>query len=388
MALAKPVTHVLDVMRSAATSVFAVHGTVLPPNLLLMAKLITLCYLLTQWRDFPVVFLPFFGPLDALGEPVALKLALQLLFLVAAGALFANRSVRLACLGLALVIVATVLSSRMYFGNNRVYSACLLFLTALYTPGAGIHLVRYQIVLLYLGAGLNKLLDADWRSGQFFETWTATVPHWSSLRAHLSELPDSRALSWLVIVTELALAIGFAVPRLFRLAIWLGVAYHTAILIDTSSTFNMFYFAALSSYLAFVNWPSAPIQVYDDGTSALIGGMRSAVRRADLEGRIHWSTIRPPGHPSSTVSASPIQVSIGNQTLVGWAALTAVWLSIPLTYFAFAAALCAMWLGHGAFVRWLALAGVLLCSPLLTAAGDLVLRLFSGARDRVQPVTE
>jgi hypothetical protein len=38
----------------------------------------------------------------------------------------------------------------------------------------------------------------------------------------------------------------------------LGVAYHTALVLATGRTFGMFWFAALASYLAFVDWSPRP----------------------------------------------------------------------------------------------------------------------------------
>src|SRR5437660_10006791 len=74
-------------------------GTILPANLLLMAKLIALCLLLTNHvRLLPDPFLPFIPLLDRIGAPATFQFALQLVFVASAIALLFNRWVRASCL--------------------------------------------------------------------------------------------------------------------------------------------------------------------------------------------------------------------------------------------------------------------------------------------------
>src|SRR6266403_6384375 len=74
-------------------------GTVLPTNLLLMAKLIALCLLLTNHvRQIPEPWLPFVPAFDWIGAPAAFQRALQVVFVGSAIALLFNRRVRPCCL--------------------------------------------------------------------------------------------------------------------------------------------------------------------------------------------------------------------------------------------------------------------------------------------------
>src|SRR6185312_6392013 len=144
-----------------------VTGTEMPPNLLLACKLIVVAFVVNgQVRRLPGHFLPFFSALDRVGSQSAYRHGLQAAFLVAAVALLLNRAPHLA----ASVTGATILS-RIYFENNTEYTGLILLLAGLAASGERTRLVRYQVVLLYAAAALNKLLDADWRSGQFFENW-------------------------------------------------------------------------------------------------------------------------------------------------------------------------------------------------------------------------
>jgi len=147
-------------------------GTALPTNLLLMAKLIALCLLLTNHvRLLPDPFLPFVPLIDRIGAPATFQFVLQMVFIASAIALLFNRWVRASCLLLGGSILIGVISSKAYYGNNKTFCGLILFLTGLYEPGREPWLLRIQFAIVYFGAGLNKLLDPDWQSGVFMEHW-------------------------------------------------------------------------------------------------------------------------------------------------------------------------------------------------------------------------
>ena len=235
--------------------------TVLPPNLLLMAKILALCFILSgQIAALPDHFLPFLPVLDKAGSPADFQRLLQATFLLGSVFLVFNIGVRTCCLVLGGVILLGILSSRPYFENNRTFTGCLLLLAGLYVPGQKPSLIRLQIILLYFGAGCNKLLDADWRSGQFFENMEAHLGHHREFYVKLSSwLPGmwlSRLMSWTVIIVEFVIAGGLSLRRLLGPIVWVGIAYHTALLVLTGYTFGMFYYATLSSFLAFLELPA------------------------------------------------------------------------------------------------------------------------------------
>ncbi|MCU1291412.1 MAG: hypothetical protein JWP08_262, partial [Bryobacterales bacterium] len=192
--------------KAASWNPLRVSGTALPVNILLMAKILVLCFLLTgQWNLLPDHFLPFVPMFDHLGSPVMFQRTLQAAFLFVAVSLLLNYRVRTCCLILAGIISAGMLSSRLYFENNRTFTACLWFLAGLYAPGQKIPFIRYQVVILYFGAALNKLLDGDWRSGQFFENLVVHLVHqpvYTRLTSWLPALWLSKFFSWSTIIVE------------------------------------------------------------------------------------------------------------------------------------------------------------------------------------------
>lgn len=125
-----------------------VTGADLPPNLLLMAKILALCFFLSgAWANLPDHFLPFLQIFDHAGPPAVFHRTLQIFFLAAATALFLNYRARAACLVLGGLVLIGILSSRPYFQNNLTFTGCLWFVAGLHTPGQKPWVVRYQVIL-------------------------------------------------------------------------------------------------------------------------------------------------------------------------------------------------------------------------------------------------
>jgi hypothetical protein len=330
---------------TASWNPLRVSGTALPVNILLMAKILVLCFLLTgQWNLLPDHFLPFVPMFDHLGSPAIFQRTLQVAFLFAAASLLLNYRVRTCCLILAGIIMAGMLSSRLYFENNRTFTACLWFLAGLYAPGQRISLIRYQVVILYFGAALNKLLDGDWRSGQFFENLVVHLVHqpvYIRLSSWLPALWLSKFFSWSTIIVEFILVAGFLIRRLFLPTVWLGIAYHTTLLLLMGRTFGMFYFATLSSFLAFVDWPRFPMTVVDAGTGEMRSRLRNGLARIDFDGCFKFTRSSTPVTDNDTFHPgvlSGLSLVAPEQTYRGVTALYMILVYNPFTYLLFALA--------------------------------------------------
>jgi hypothetical protein len=258
-------------------------GTALAPPLLLAAKLLVL-YALVHRSVFwdRAIFLPFVELLDPLRGlvPPAVPRAV---FLTAGAALLLNRAVRPASAACGVVILWGVVASRPAFSNSVVLLGCLLLLLGLGEAGRPAWLLRVQVVLVYLGAGLDKLLDPAWLDGAFIEFWTAEILTVAPYRALAGALPPrlaSTLLGWLVIALELALAAGFAWPRTYRPAIAAGLGFHLGLLVFTGGAISwVFLYVMGVAYLAFVRWPSQPVRVHCDGR------LRALLARIDVDRR-------------------------------------------------------------------------------------------------------
>src|SRR3954462_1488336 len=155
------------------------RGTELPTELLILVKVLALVVLLVNHvRILPDPWLPFVPGIDRL-PPLLFQRTLQSVFVVSALAILFNRRVRLASLALGATMLAAVVSSKAYYGNNKTFCGLMFFLTGLYVPRQQPWALRCQLGITYFGAGLNKLLDPDWQTGVFFENWAVHRLHQS-----------------------------------------------------------------------------------------------------------------------------------------------------------------------------------------------------------------
>jgi hypothetical protein len=226
-----------------------------------MAKLVAVALLLSRTvEDMPEPFLAFLPPLDAIPAPALFRRALQASFGAASLWLLFGRRPRAAALWLGATLITALLSSRVFYMSSRWYAAYVLVLCGLWEPRAGFGPLRFQVGLVYAAAGLDKLLAPLWRSGEFVDVWLSDVaPGFLPAVGRWLPVPAvTRGMGWVAIASELALAVGFAVPRL-RLAVAAGGAlFHIALFLVTGDTFHAFFVSMLASYLAFVPWPPEP----------------------------------------------------------------------------------------------------------------------------------
>jgi hypothetical protein len=269
-------------------------GTALPPNLLMAAKLLALCYVLTgQLGGLPDGFLPFIPYLGQFNGSDVYRHALQAVIALAALALWLNRAVRASCLLIGTALLLAIFSSQLYYHNNLLYTGLFFVIAGLYDRRLGSLVFRAQLAVIYLGAGLNKLLLADWRTGAFVQDWLRP-PHYPTghIYGHLAALLPgttlSAMLSWFAILTEFALIPLLLVPQFVPLAIVVGVSYHTGlVLITGGSTFNMFWYALVATYIALLRWPT-PLLVGYNPERRLQRFAHRVLGRVDPERSIRW----------------------------------------------------------------------------------------------------
>jgi predicted DCC family thiol-disulfide oxidoreductase YuxK len=271
-------------------------GTALPLPLLLMAKIVAITFLLsTVDRVMPAPFLPFLTQLDAFADSHAFAMVLQVVFTGSAVLLIFNRWPRASALVMGCAVITAVISSKAYYGNNKLFAGSLLILAGLYHPSTGAWLLRLQLAIVYFGAGLNKALDPDWHSGQFFHNWAGArlaQPIYLWANDFFPHLVLAKLISWFTIATELSLAgVFLAWPRAWPVAIWASLLFHASLLEFTGSTFNMFFYAMEAAMLAFVAWPRELIVMFD-GDCGICNRIREAMARFDFEGAFTWRTLQ------------------------------------------------------------------------------------------------
>ncbi len=365
-------------------------GTDLPEPLLLMAKLIVLSILLTsEWRALPDPFVPFLPFFDLFHNTALFRWGLKIALLGSIAALLFNRWVRTACTVAGSVFLIGMLASRPYFTNNRMFTGCILLFLGLYQPRQQPWGLRLQIVLVYIGAALNKLLEPTWRNGQFFQYWSGIYvkePLYFWAASLLPEKGMALLMSWSTMMIECLLAIGFLVRRFWSKAIWLGLLFHAASVFLTNRTFGMFIVAIPASYLAFAAWPHEPLLVLYDGDCGFCSRTRRLFERFDYGRRFNWVPFQQTQEHYGIPEASLLQrvyLVGGGKTSGGYQAFQRLLLYNPVTYFAIALLLATPPVALIVYRRWLIFILLAIFSPLFTPVGEKVYALVARNRHRL-----
>ncbi|MDP2654687.1 MAG: hypothetical protein Q8Q08_11750 [Candidatus Omnitrophota bacterium] len=270
---------------------FGCRSESLPVNLVLMVKLIAVGLLMKGYLfDLSDHFLPYWPVFDGMGPPGVFRFVLQFFFLLGTGGILFSRAIRTGCLILGLVMLTTVLSSRTAYSNVKFFCSCLLLLTALADPKNPLLVLRCQMAIVYLGAWVNKIFDADWRSGQYFEHWMSAIIKRETYIQAAALLPPmvlSKMMGWMTIVIEAFLSAGFLLRPLRGLTIFTGIYFHSMAFLLAWQDFYVFTIATLSSYLILVPWPDR-LTIRFNPQRRLHRAIKAVIEKVDCDQRAAW----------------------------------------------------------------------------------------------------
>lgn len=267
------------------------NGCGLPPQVVLLCRLLALALLLTNHqRQIQTPFLPFLSVFDLVpGETFQMLLRVMLVG-GSLGILFTRKTRWFAAVaGIAMLLA--VLSSRTYYGNNKTFTGLMLVLSALSDETSPPRLLQWQMALVYFGAGLNKAADADWQTGQFFEHWASVRlenPLYIWLSTQMAPLVAGKLFCWFTIITELSLAGLMMFPRFHRFVIWGSGLFQASLFLFTGDLFNLFFFSMQVSLFAFVRWPREQLIAIWDGSCGFCRRTKELVERVDFEPILDW----------------------------------------------------------------------------------------------------
>jgi len=236
-------------------------GTEMAPQVLLMNKLLFVLLLLHRFpAKLSGPFLPFLESLDHLPvSPDVLGFGLYVIFWIAGVLLLLNARVRVVSAVLGLVIIFFLLGSKPAFRNHLFICGCIFFLSALHKADERPWLIYLQMSVVYLGAGLNKLLDTDWHSGAFMHNWLFNAranPFYIAAEGWLPDMSLAILMSYVAIAIELTLAGLFLLNRTRSLAVWLAILFHWGLFILLrGENFGHFLEDILIVFIGFLSWP-------------------------------------------------------------------------------------------------------------------------------------
>jgi hypothetical protein len=317
------------------------RGTQLPANLVIVAKVVIICFILfAEWRHFKIPFLPFLSIFDLARPFESFSVVLCVCFFSGSFLVLFNRSVRAGCLMVGLATIIAILAARFEYRNHAVFASFILILIGLHNEKHGLALIRLQVAIVYFGAGLNKILDPDWLNGQFFEFWThERLKHapYMLISSYFPPMMLSQWFSWITIFLEFSIAIGFLIPRVYLLSIWLGIFLHGSILIFTVDSrylwglFDYFFPVAVTSYLAFFKWPETSGNIQYDLRHPFSVWLKKASEWIDWDQFFNWQAFSKP--LSEDLNRPYLRLQANNKTYVDFNAVKAFLLFNPLIYF-------------------------------------------------------
>lgn len=248
-------------MKPPRVPLLQVKGTDMYPSTLLVAKLLWLVLFFHGTLSvFEVPFLPLMRPLDALRwQAGAITLAMQAMFFLGGVSLLFNFRPRIACVVLGVTILLLLLGNRTTYRNHIFICACAFLIGAAHDRDERPWLLVWQVAVLYVFSGINKLWEPDWRSGQFFDAWLGSSIGWYQwAAARFAPGVFGAMLAWGTIAFEMTLGIVFLFQRTRAVAIWLAAGFHIGLFVMLdSATFGFFLHNAMILLLAFVPWDLA-----------------------------------------------------------------------------------------------------------------------------------
>lgn len=233
-------------------------------------------------------FLPFFESLNYLRGHNWIFDLLDWVYWISLVVVFAGVRFRFFSLVLGALVFFSIISSKAQFSNSFLYSGCILFMIGMYKPGME-WIFRVQIALLYLGAGLNKLFDPDWLSGQYFD-YFFTEPYQNTLYLNLSSWIPGKGLAIILSYATIFAELGFGVWALLQkrkiLLVLLINFFHFSMLLLTAGdlSYIFFYLMAVSCYLLLPWDEEKGSEVIYDQNSRVF----SFLRKVDFDQFFQW----------------------------------------------------------------------------------------------------
>ncbi|NIJ52407.1 hypothetical protein [Dyadobacter arcticus] len=239
------------------------------PELVLLVRLLAVYLLLT--RESPFMgnqgtgrFYPILEFLAKIGTDSEFNQGIYVLFVCGIVILLFTSFVRLGSFITGAIFLIGMLSCQTCISVAHMFTACLFICTSLSNTVTGTELIRFQLIVLYLGADINKILDKDWWTGASMETLLAVkhqIPAYLAAADLFPPLFLSQCLGFGVIIFQAAIAILLINKRLIPYAMLGALLLHLPMVLLMQMTFGPFLAALILGYGSLLAWPKR--LVYD-----------------------------------------------------------------------------------------------------------------------------
>lgn len=233
------------------------------PELVLMVRLLAI-YLIAS-NESPFLgnqgggrFLPVIRFLENIGTDSEYNLVIRLIFYTGLLTLLFSSFIRFGSLLAGLSFIIGTISCQTCISVAHLFVASLFVCTALSNRTTGSGLIRYQLIVLYLGADLNKVIDRDWWNGASMETLLVVkhqIPAYMALADFFPPMFLSQVMGIGVIVLQFGIAVALLRRNWLVYAMIMGIMLHLPMVMLMQMTFGPFVVALVLAYSSLLNWP-------------------------------------------------------------------------------------------------------------------------------------
>lgn len=241
---------------------FYILGKAVPPELVLAARLLSVYLLLSREHPFngnqgSGRFYPLIDILDKIGTDTQFNQGVQALFLGSIGLLLFSSYVRTAAFGVGLSFATGILSCQTCISVAHMFTGCVFLCTSFSNAETGTGLIRFQLVVLYLGADLNKVFDQDWWTGTSIETLLIAkhqIPAYIRLARLLPPFLLSQVIGISIILLQMGIAALLCRRSTVAYAMLFALVLHLPMVMLMQMTFGPFLFALVTAYGSLLAW--------------------------------------------------------------------------------------------------------------------------------------
>lgn len=279
---------------------FYLCGKAVPPELVLAVRLLSVYLLFSGEHPFngnqgTGRFYPLIDILDSIGTNPQFDQGVKALYLGSIGVLLFTSYVRAGAFGVGILFLAGILSCQTCISVAHMFTGCVFLCTSLSNAETGTDLIRFQLVVLYVGADLNKISDPDWWTGASIETLLVTkhqIGAYMEVASLLPPLLASQVLGISIILLQMAIAALLCRRSKVAYATLLALLLHLPMVILMQMTFGPFLFALVVAYGSLLVWPQWIVCNPRLHSALLI----ALLRRLDYNGQLVPHTAAIGGH--------------------------------------------------------------------------------------------
>ncbi|MFK7935003.1 MAG: hypothetical protein AB8G22_15945 [Saprospiraceae bacterium] len=242
----------MSLIPSYLSHLFSATHRSLTPQLVIIARFLALLTLLHHYFPFPFRT-PFFTFL--ITEEIPYNLITRYVMWMGCLLVLLTKHVRLGTAACGLSLWVGLLLCRSCHSNAHMYLASIFLVISCSNSLTKNRLLQAQVIILYLGAFLVKVIDPDWWNGNYFETLMIRRHHlawYSKVAALFSGQLFSAFMGIFVIVIELLIPILLLRKKWWHYGLAIALTFHTVMIIMMNITFGPFYFSLAASYLIFI----------------------------------------------------------------------------------------------------------------------------------------